>query len=283
VIRRIEGDGVTLSVVDEGAGQPVVLLHGFPDSSYVWREQIPALVAAGKRVVAPDLRGFGESDKPQEAEAYRMTHLVADVVAVLDALEIDRADVVGHDWGAGLAWVVAARVPERVHRLVVMSVGHPNAGRPPSIAQREKSWYMLLFQFEDTAEVLLAQNDWKLAREWLRGNGDVDRYLVDLARPGALTAALNWYRANVSPEREVGAPRAFPEVRARTLGLWSSGDDYLLEEQMVGSAEHVTGGWSYTRIDGASHWLQLDAPERVNELLAAFLREERPAGAAAPR
>jgi len=283
VIRRIEGDGVTLSVVDEGAGQPVVLLHGFPDSSYVWREQIPALVADGKRVVAPDLRGFGDSDKPQEAEAYRMTHLVADVVAVLDALEIDRADVVGHDWGAGLAWVLAARVPERVHRLVVMSVGHPNAGRPPSVAQREKSWYMLLFQFEDTAEALLAQSDWKLAREWLRGNGDVDRYLVDLARPGALTAALNWYRANVSPEREVGAPRAFPEVRAQTLGLWSSGDDYLLEEQMVGSAEHVTGGWSYARVDGASHWLQLDAPERVNELLAAFLREERPAGAAAPR
>ena len=283
MIRRIEGDGVTLSVVDEGAGQPVVLLHGFPDSSYVWREQIPALVAAGKRVVAPDLRGFGESDRPQEVEAYRMSHLVADVVAVLDALEIDRADVVGHDWGAGLAWVLAARVPERVHRLVVMSVGHPNAGRPPSVAQREKSWYMLLFQFEDTAEALLAQSDWKLAREWLRGNGDVDRYLVDLARPGALTAALNWYRANVSPEREVGAPRAFPEVRAQTLGLWSSGDDYLLEEQMVGSAEHVTGGWSYTRIDGASHWLQLDAPERVNELLAAFLREERPAGAAAPR
>jgi pimeloyl-ACP methyl ester carboxylesterase len=283
VIRRIEGDGVTLSVVDEGAGQPVVLLHGFPDSSYVWREQIPALVAAGKRVVAPDLRGFGESDRPQEVEAYRMSHLVADVVAVLDALEVDRADVVGHDWGAGLAWVLAARVPERVHRLVVMSVGHPNAGRPPSVAQREKSWYMLLFQFEDTAEALLAQSDWKLAREWLRGNGDVDRYLVDLARPGALTAALNWYRANVSPEREVGAPRAFPEVRAQTLGLWSSGDDYLLEEQMVGSAEHVTGGWSYTRIDGASHWLQLDAPERINELLAAFLREQRPAGAAAPR
>lgn len=282
MIRRIEGDGVTLSVVDEGAGEPVVLLHGFPDSSYVWREQIPALVAAGKRVVAPDLRGFGGSDKPQEVEAYRMTHLVADVVAVLDALEIDRVDVVGHDWGAGLAWVLAARVPECVHRLVVMSVGHPNAGRPPSVAQREKSWYMLLFQFEGTAEALLAQNDWKLARDWLRGNGDVDRYLVDLARPGALTAALNWYRANVSPEREVGAPRAFPEVRAQTLGLWSSGDDYLLEEQMVGSAEHVTGGWSYARVDGASHWLQLDAPERVNELLASFLREERPAGAAAP-
>ena len=274
---------VSLHVIDEGAGPAVVLLHGFPDSSALWRHQIPVLVEAGYRVIAPDLRGFGASDKPASVDAYRLEASVADVLAILDQRGIERADVVGHDWGAGLAWVLAARVPERVHRLVVMSVGHPNAGRPPSVAQREKSWYMLLFQFEDTAEALLAQSDWKLAREWLRGNGDVDRYLVDLARPGALTAALNWYRANVSPEREVGAPRAFPEVRAQTLGLWSSGDDYLLEEQMVGSAEHVTGGWSYARVDGASHWLQLDAPERVNELLAAFLREERPAGAEAPR
>jgi pimeloyl-ACP methyl ester carboxylesterase len=271
VIRRLAGDGVTLSVVDEGAGEPVFLLHGFPDSSYVWRKQIPALVAAGKRVIAPDLRGFGESDKPQEVEPYRMPHLVADVVAVLDELGLERVDVVGHDWGAGLAWVLAARVPERVRRLAVMSVGHPNARRPPDVAQREKSWYMLLFQFEGTAEALLAQDDWRLAREWLRGNGDADRYLVELARPGALTAALNWYRANVSPERELGARDPFPAAAASTLGLWSSGDDYLLEPQMTASAEHVTGGWSYERIEGASHWLQLDAPERVNELLLAFL------------
>ena len=130
---------------------------------------------------------------------------------------------------------------------------------------------MLLFQFEGVAEQLLSRNDWKLARAWLRDNGDVDRYVSDLARPGALTAALNWYRANITPGRELEAPRDFPSVPAPTLGLWSTGDDYLTEEPMLRSADHVTGGWWYERIDGASHWLQLDVPQRINELLLEFL------------
>jgi pimeloyl-ACP methyl ester carboxylesterase len=270
-MRRIEGDGVTLAVLDEGEGTPVLLLHGFPDSSDVWRKQVPALVGAGFRVVAPDLRGFGESERPEEVDAYRMTHSVADVVAVLDALGLERAHVVGHDWGAGLAWVTAALVPDRVDRLAVLSVGHPNAGREPTVAQREKSWYMLLFEFEGVAEELLSRDDWKLAREWLRGDGDVDRVLAGLSRPGALTAALNWYRANSVLRFQVGG-RALPPVAAPTLGIWSDGDNYLLEEGMLRSAEHVTGPWRYERVEGASHWLQLDAPHRVNELLIEFLR-----------
>jgi pimeloyl-ACP methyl ester carboxylesterase len=271
LIRRIEGDGVELAVLDEGGGPAVLLLHGFPDSHHVWRNQIPALADAGFRVIAPDLRGFGDSDRPGEVEAYRIRHSVADVLAMLDALDVERAGVVGHDFGAGLAWVVAALAPERVEKLAVMSVGHPNAQRHPTIEQREKGWYMLLFQFEDVAEELLSRDDWKLAREWLRGNGDIDRYISDLARPGALTAALSWYRANITPGRELGPPRDFPSVPAATLGLWSTGDDYLTEEPMLRSAEHVTGGWRYERIAGASHWLQLDAPARINELLLEFL------------
>jgi pimeloyl-ACP methyl ester carboxylesterase len=270
-VRRIEGDGVTLAVLDEGEGQPVVLLHGFPDSSHVWRHQVPALVGAGKRVVAPDLRGFGDSDRPEEVEPYGLRHSVADVVAILDALEIERADVVGHDWGAGVAWAVAAFVPDRVERLVAMSVGHPAAFGQPTIEQRERSWYMLLFQFEGVAEELLARDDWQLAREWLRGDGDVERYIEDLSRPGALTAALNWYRANTHPARQLDRSTVFPDVGAPTLGIWSSGDNYLTEDRMLRSAEHVTGGWRYERIEGASHWPQLDAPGRVNELLLEFL------------
>jgi pimeloyl-ACP methyl ester carboxylesterase len=265
-VKRI-GD---LAVLDEGEGQPVLLLHGFPDSSHLWRRQIPALLTAGFRVVAPDLRGFGESEKTQEVEAYALRNLLADVVAILDELGIERTHVVGHDWGAGLAWVAAGFAPERVERLVVMSVGHPNTGRTRTIEQREKAWYMLLFQFEGVAEDLLRQDDWKLAREWMRGDGDFERYLDDLARPGALTAALNWYRANVHPRRELGERPAFPAIAAPTMGIWSSGDNYLLEEPMVRSGEHVTGGWRYERIEGASHWLQLDEPERVNALLLDF-------------
>jgi pimeloyl-ACP methyl ester carboxylesterase len=270
-MRRIEGDGVTLAVQDEGEGTPVLLLHGFPDSSRVWRHQVPALVGGGFRAIAPDLRGFGDSDRPEGVEAYRMTRIVADVVALLDALEVPRAHVVGHDWGAGLAWVLAALVPERVDRLVVLSVGHPNTGREPSVEQREKSWYMLLFQFEGTAEELLSRDDWKLAREWIRGDGDSHRYFDDLARPGALTAALNWYRANPILRFQLG-DRLLPAVAAPTLGIWSDGDAYLLEEGLLRSSDHVTGPWRYERIDGASHWLQLDAPDRVNELLLDFLR-----------
>jgi pimeloyl-ACP methyl ester carboxylesterase len=271
-MRRIEGDGITLAVHDEGEGPAVLLLHGFPDSSQVWRNQVPSLVDAGFRVIAPDLRGFGESDKPEAVDDYRVTRSLADVVAILDALGVERAHVVGHDWGAGLAWAAAGLAPERVDRLVVMSVGHPNAQRHPTIEERRRSWYVLFFQFPGVAEEALPRDDWQLLREWLAGHEDVERYIANLSRPGALTAALNWYRANVPPERELSPKREFPRVAAPTLGMWSTGDEFLLERPMVESAEHVTGGWRYERVDGASHWMQLDAPERINELLLEFLR-----------
>ncbi len=264
------GDGVTLAVLDVGDGRPVVLLHGFPDSSYLWRRQLPALVGAGLRVIAPDLRGFGESDRPAEVHDYALSRSVLDVLAVLDALEVERAHVVGHDFGAVVAWLVAVSAPERVERLVAMSVGHPNALRERTIEQREKSWYQLLFQFE-AAERLLVRDDWKLLREVLRGAGDLDRYLADLSRPGALTAGLNWYRANLAPARELEERPPVPAVAAPTLGLWSSGDRYLAEDGIVRSADHVSGPWRYERIEGASHWLQLDQPEQVNALLVEFL------------
>jgi pimeloyl-ACP methyl ester carboxylesterase len=267
----MRGDGVTLAVLEEGEGTPVVLLHGFPDSSHVWRNQIPALVGAGLRVIAPDLRGFGDSDRPDEVDAYAVRHSVTDVVAILDGLDVERAHVVGHDWGAGVAWALAAFVPTRVYRLVVMSVGHPNLYREPSLEQREKGWYQLLFQFQDVAEELVRRNDWKLFREVLDGAGDVDRYLADLARPGALTAAMNWYRANATPAQELQRARPFPAVAAPTMGMWSTGDRYLIEESVLGSEAHVTGPWRYERIEGASHWLQIDAAERVNGLLLDFL------------
>ena len=144
MLRELDGEGVTLTVQDEGEGPPVLLIHGFPDSHRLWRHQVPALVAAGKRVIAPDLRGFGESQQPNEVADYALRHSIADMLAVLDALEIERAQVVGHDWGAAVAWGLAAFAPERVERLVVLSVGHPRALAEPTMEQREKSWYMLL-------------------------------------------------------------------------------------------------------------------------------------------
>ena len=270
-MRRIRGDGVELAVLDEGQGRPVLLLHGFPDSSRLWRHQVPALTASGKRVIAPDLRGFGESEKPEAVKDYAIGRSAGDMVAVLDALEIERTDVVGHDFGAVVAWVLAARFPDRVDRLVAMSVGHPATTLERTMEDREKAWYQLLFQFPDVAEPLMQRDDWKLFREWLRDEGDVEQYLADLSRPGALTAGLNWYRANLAPQLELKPRPPLPAVAAPTMGIWSSGDRYLTEHRMTASAEHVTGPWRYERVEGASHWMQLDQPDRINELLVDFL------------
>lgn len=270
-MRRMAGDGLSLAVLDEGDGPPVLLLHGFPDSSRLWRHQVPALTGAGLRVIAPDLRGFGESDRPEAVEDYRITRSVADMVAILDGLGIERVRLVGHDWGAGVAWALALIAPQRVERLVVLSVGHPHAVSRPTIEDREKAWYQLLFQFIGVAEGLVSRDDFRLLREFLRGDGDVEHYVEDLARPGALTAALNWYRANLPPARELEPRRPFPPVTVPTLGVWSSRDHYLGEESMRRSGEHVSGPWRYERIDGASHWMVLDAPDRVNALLLDFL------------
>jgi pimeloyl-ACP methyl ester carboxylesterase len=269
--RRVQGDGVELSVLDEGEGRPVLMLHGFPDSSELWRLQVPALVDAGMRVIAPDLRGFGESERPADVREYRVGRSVADMVAVLGSLGVDRAAVVGHDWGAGVAWALAAFVPDRVERLVAMSVGHPDAQRERTTESREKAWYTLLFQFEGVAEELLMRDDWALFREWTRGDGDVEPAIERLARPGALTAGLNWYRASMHPRFQLRERDPVPSVRMPVLGMWSTRDHFLLEQQMMRSEAWVDGAWRYERIEDASHWLQLDRPDRVNELLLEFL------------
>ena len=267
---RIETDGVGLEVTIEGEGPPVVLLHGWPDSHRLWRNTVPALVAAGYQVIAPDLRGMGASDRPDGVESYAIPFLAGDVLGVLDHLGHEKAHVVGHDWGAALAWATAAFAPERVDHLVALSVGHPGAFAAAGWAQREKSWYMLLFQFEGIAEQWLSQDDWHNLRDWSHHPG-VDDLLPDLSRPGALTASLNWYRANLPPSTLVEGAIEVPPVKAPTMGVWSSGDFALLESQMQGSAEFVEGGFRYERIDGAGHWMMLEKPDELNALLIDFL------------
>jgi pimeloyl-ACP methyl ester carboxylesterase len=260
-------------VVDEGKGPAVLLLHGFPDSSYLWRHQVPALRAAGYRVVAPDLRGFGKSSRPVGVEHYAMPHLIGDVVGLLDGLGIDRAHVVGHDWGAALAWAFASVLPARVRTLTAISVGHPAVFGTLPIEQRERSWYMLFFQFEGVAEQLLMRNDWALLRALCRNQGDCEHWIAELSRPGALTAALSWYRANVHPAAQLAELPPFPPVSVPTLGIWSEGDVFLLEEGMTRSASRIVGApFRYEKISSAGHWVPVDAPEKLNALLLDFLK-----------
>jgi len=269
---RVRAGELELNVVDEGRGPAVLLLHGFPDSSHLWRHQIPALASAGLRAIAPDLRGFGESDKPRETAAYGLMTIVKDVLALLDALGVRSAHVLCHDFGAAVGWLLAALHPARVERFIPLSVGHPLSFADAGFAQREKSWYMLLFQFRDVAEQIITRENWRFMRDFARNHPECDHWIAQLSRPGALTAALNWYRANSGPERWLAPRPPLPKVRAPTLGIWSSGDAYLTEAQMVRSAEFVSGPWRYERLEGASHWLQLDRPEEVNRLVLEFLR-----------
>ena len=277
--RRVEANGLTFAVTDVGAGPAVLLLHGWPDSRRLWRHQVAALSDAGYRVIAPDLRGFGESDRPDDVSAYRIRVLLGDVAGILDALVVDEVHVVGHDWGAGLAWWVAEVLSDRVRSLAAVSVGHPAATVPRR--QLELSWYMLWFLFPGVAERGLPADDWAFYRRWLWDGATADddpdlaRQVADLSRPGALTAALSWYRANIDPARFVSrGRREGRSVSCPVMGVWSSGDPTLGEEQMTGSAEMVTGPWRYECIESVGHWVPVHAPERLNELLLDFLPRE---------
>ena len=267
--RVIEANGISLYVEEHGEGVPVLLLHGWPDSARLWRHQVPVLAASGYRAITPDLRGFGRSERPAEVRSYELRNVVGDMSGLLDRLGVQEAHVVGHDWGAAVAWLTAMLRPDRVRTLTVISVPHPLA--PRTLQQYEMAWYQLFFQFYGVAEATIEYDDWAWLRTFSRGDGDLDQAIADLSRPGALTASLNWYRANLAP-RMPGPARELPPVAAPTLAIWSTGDHYLDGERVRNSAEFVEGPWRYEEIAGASHWVPLDAPDRLNELLLDWLK-----------
>jgi pimeloyl-ACP methyl ester carboxylesterase len=263
-IRRISLDGVALSTTIAGAGPPLLLLHGFPDSGEVWRHQIPALASAGYTVIAPDLRGFGRSDAPTDRAAYRMDRILDDVLGLLRALDVQKpVGLIGHDWGAAVGWLLCMRHAERVSRFAALSVGHPAAYRSAGLRQKLKGRYILAFQLPGVAERMISADGFRFLRRVQPSVEDGDRWAADLMRPGRLTAALNWYRANLRHFLTA----AFPDVRVPVLGLFSTGDVALTEEQMTGSARHMWAEWRYACMPGVGHWLQIERPEDTNALL----------------
>ena len=207
------------SVTEQGTGEPVLLLHGFPDSARLWRHQIDALTTAGYRVIAPDQRGFGNSARPPNKSDYHLQHSLNDVVQLLDHFSLDRVRLVSHDWGAAVGWSLAAFHPNRVQQHAALSVGHLSALWQAGIAQRRRAWYMLLFMREGHAEEILTRDDWSWFRELFNHHSEMETWITDLARPGALTAALNWYRANVDVETWTREGWQMPRVEVPTMGV----------------------------------------------------------------
>jgi len=254
-------------------GELVLLLHGFPETSYEWRNQLPALAAAGYRAVAPDLRGYSPGARPEGVEWYRATHLVADVLAFADWLGGHNFYLVGHDWGAAIAWQVAGRHPDRLRSLTIVSVPHPGAFGT-AIAddpdQQQRSGYVQFFQQDGgVAEQALLENDAAALRALFTGFPDdaVEEYVSALQQPGAMTAALNYYRAT-----DLALLQGMGPITMPTMYVWSTGDVALGRTAAEGTARHVDGPYRFEVLDGVSHWIPEDAAEALNRLLLEHLQ-----------
>lgn len=283
VARHVVVDGgVRLHVVEAGPadGPLVLLLHGFPEFWYAWHRQIAPLAAAGHRVLVPDLRGYGLSDKPRGVGSYRMDRLAADVAGLIGTAGRERASVVGHDWGGALAWWLAADQPERIDRLAVLNVPHPAVMRRHLLrnpAQRRRSWYIFFFQLPWLPELWLRRRDWAIASRMLvaltrRGVFDqvmLARYRAAWRQRGELpaaTAMIHWYRAAM---RRPARPRQ-RRVTVRTRVIWGVLDRALGRELVPDSLALCDAGEA-VYLDGAGHFVQHEEPERVTELLLEHL------------
>lgn len=272
-------NGIRMHYVSEGEGPLVVLLHGFPEFWYAWRHQIPALAAAGFRVVAPDLRGFGETDKPLGWQQYTMTRLTADIAGLLDALGAEKAHIVGHDWGASLAWAFAMHRPERVDRLAIMNGPHPvrfmAALRNPR--QLSRSWYMFAFQLPGLPERLMQRDHWRALRDTFTTDPrpgaftaeDIERYVAAAEGANGLHGGVNYYRAALR-EGAAGLLAQPRRIDAPTLVIWGDQDRYVLPELATPDPEWVPN-CRVEHIADASHWVMSDAPEAVSRVLIGFL------------
>jgi pimeloyl-ACP methyl ester carboxylesterase len=279
VIDRLEIDTNQFTYTARAAGpdngRRVLLLHGFPQTSWCWRAQLSALGDAGYRAVAPDLRGYSAGARPLGVEAYALAELVDDVMELADAMEMDTFDLIGHDWGGLLAWVVGASYPDQVRSLSVVSTPHPLAlrnilqgGDPTRIP---RSGYMDAFAGPDAEARLLGEDgSGSGLRDLLAVSGlpadQTREYVNVLTQPGAMTAALNWYRGS---EGEVLAD--LPLVAVPTLYVWSTGDAALGRRAAEGSADYVIGLYDFEVLENVDHWIPESAPEALSKLLLRHL------------
>lgn len=277
ILTTFSRDGLTFDVEDLGPrrGEPVVLLHGWPGGATTWAEVAPELAAQGFRVLVPDQRGYGEGARPAGIRPYVMDELVADVVGLLDAAGLDRAHVVGHDWGGAVAWALATAEPQRLGSLTVLSTPHPAAlaRAMRSSTQALRSAYVGWFQLPMVPERVLLAGGGRVLRAVLERSGlraDLAAAYTDRQRePGALRASLAWYRA-----LRFGGVRPTPDVDADvpTLYVWSTGDGALGRHAAEHTGDHVHGPYRFEVLPGVPHWIPEEAPGLTAALVAGHVR-----------
>jgi len=275
----VRTNGIRLSCTVAGDGPLVVLLHGFPECAASWRHQIPVL-AERYQVVAPDLRGYNLSDKPHPVSAYAIRELVADVEGLVSAFGADRARLVGHDWGGGVAWATAMLAPQVVSHLGIINMPHPLRFETllrTSPRQMLRSWYVLAFQLPGVPEWLLSRHDGQAVVDAMRKSVVVpgalsEDYLRTLraaaTRPGGMRGPVNYYRAAVRFAEDL---RAWPRVRTPTLLVWGDQDIALTPELPDGTEALIDAPFRLERIPEGGHFVHEEYPDRVNALLTSFL------------
>jgi pimeloyl-ACP methyl ester carboxylesterase len=281
--------GVRLHYAERGEGDElVILLHGFPECWYSWRHQLKAL---GDRyhVVAPDMRGYNLSDKPPRVEDYRMDHLVDDVTGLIRHFGKKQAHLVGHDWGAAVAWAVALKHPEYVSRLVSMQIPPPAAWRANmTLKQALRSWYMLFFQLPLIPEWLMSLNDFAMIERSFKDTAmrkgaftdtDIAVYKKALREPNALTCAVNYYRANFIPlfftkKKKESEDLSDDRVRVPTLLIYGERDKFIVPETLEGVNRFVDAPYHEARFKSYGHWIQNEAPQEINAELESFLESQ---------
>jgi len=278
--RRMEANGQSFTVDEAGAGEDVaLLLHGFPECRFSWRYQLPLLADLGWRAIAPDLRGYGESSRPKRRADYAIDKLVDDAAALFDVAGARRRLLIGHDWGAAIAWAFALDRRLPLDGLVIMNVPHPAVFARvmrSSWRQRRRSWYMAFFQLPALPEAMMTAGGARaiagaftgMAVDKARFPSEViDVYRANALVPGAMTAMINYYRANTAMLGRWGETP--PVIDVPTLMIWGEEDTALGIENTQGYGSLVRD-FTLHRLPGVSHWVQQEAPERVNEILGAW-------------
>jgi pimeloyl-ACP methyl ester carboxylesterase len=281
--RTIAANGLSFVVDEAGEGDDVaLLLHGFPECRYSWRHQLPLLAGLGWRAVAPDLRGYGGSSRPKGRAAYRIEHLVEDAAGLFEALGAKRRLLVAHDWGAAIAWAFAMDRRLPLDGLVIMNVPHPAVFARVmrnSPAQWLRSWYIFFFQLPGLPELALTAGRARAIGRAFRGmaidksrfpDEVLDHYRANALQPGATTAMINYYRANIAAIGRYGRTPA-RKIEAPTLMIWGE-EDAALGVELTEGYEPLVADFTLERLPGVSHWVQQEAPEAVNERLERWLR-----------
>jgi pimeloyl-ACP methyl ester carboxylesterase len=282
-------NGIRLHYAEAGSGDDlVILLHGFPEFWYSWQKQLAAL-SESFHIVAPDMRGYNLSDKPPRVEDYKIDQLVGDVIGLIGHFDASQAAIVGHDWGAAVAWAVAQKYPERVSKLAVLQVPIAAAWRANmTLKQLLRSWYMFFFQIRRLPEWLIGRQDFRAIEHTFEENvgrknsftrEDVERYKEAVRQPGALTAAINYYRANVfdrlfARKQTTGGQQSSGRVRVPTLFIFGEQDFAIIPATVRGLEKYIDAYYREVRIPDSGHWVQNEAPAEVNAALLEFLKLE---------